>query len=206
MSAAQGVGEWLCFSDCSSALILGGPLIERKAKVMNASQPTDHAGASDRIRAAVANNPRKMTLQLARDLGVPEVEVIRAFPIDRVMELDIARWEDLLRSLEALGSVRVLVSNGATTIEVDGQFGGFSTAGEFFNVQTESLDMHMRWRQLAAMFAVEKPGHMDGTATRSIQFFDQTGAAALKIFLNFGGPILPEREKLFVELRTKFKR
>src|SRR5438128_220768 len=129
----------------------------------------------DRIRAAVAKNPRRMTLQLARDLDVPEVEVIRAFPQNRVCELDIARWEELLQRLESLGIVRVLVSNGATTIEVDGQFGGFSTAGEFFNVQTETLDMHIRWQQLAGVFAVEKPGHMDGMATRSLQFFDQAG-------------------------------
>jgi putative heme utilization carrier protein HutX len=161
---------------------------------------------AERVRTAVEKNPRKMTLQLARDLGVPEVEVIRAFPPDRVMELDITRWEDLIQSFEAFGPVRVLVSNGASTIEVDGQFGGFSKAGEFFNVQTDSLDMHIRWQQLAAAFAVEKPGHMDGMATRSFQFFDQTGAAAFKIFLNFGGPILPEREARFIELRNKFKR
>src|SRR5271168_5276283 len=160
---------------------------------------------SDRIRAAVEKNPRKMTLQLARDLGVPEVEVIRAFPVDRVTELDMARWEELLRSLEVFGSVRVLASNGAATIEVDGHFGGFSTAGEFFNVQTDTLDMHIRWQQLAAVFAVEKPGHMDGTATRSFQFFDRTGAAAFKVFLNFGGPIQPERQALFIELRSRFK-
>jgi putative hemin transport protein len=168
---------------------------------------TDQPGeGSQRIRAAVAKNPRQMTLLLARDLGVPEVEVIRAFPPDRVTELDIARWEELLRSLEALGSLRVLVSNGAATIEVDGQFGGFSTAGEFFNVQTDSLDLHIRWRQLAAVFAVEKPGHMDGTATSSLQFFDQAGAAALKVFLNFGGPIPPERQARFLELRNRFQR
>jgi len=161
---------------------------------------------SDRIRAAVEKNPRKMTLQLARDLGVPEVEVIRAFPPDRVMELNISRWEELLTSFEAFGAVRVLVSNGASTIEVDGQFGGFSTAGEFFNVQTDTLDMHIRWEQLAAAFAVEKPGHMDGMATRSFQFFDQAGAAALKVFLNFGGPIPPEREARFIDVRKKFKR
>src|SRR4029450_6422778 len=161
---------------------------------------------ADRIRAAVEKNPRKMTLQLARDLGVPEVEVIRAFPADRVMELDITRWQELLQSFEAFGSVRVLVSNGATTIEIHGQFGGFSTAGEFFNVQTDSLDMHIRWQQLAAVFAGENPGPMDGMATRSIQVFDQSGAAALKIFLNFGGPLPPEREVAFNELRTKFKR
>src|SRR2546423_5625652 len=158
------------------------------------------------IRTAVQRNPRKMTLQLARDLGVPEVEVIRAFPPDRVTELDITQWEQLVRSLEGFGRVRVLVSNGATTIEVDGQFGGFSTAGEFFNVQTETLDMHIRWRQLAAAFAVEKPGHMDGTATRSFQFFDQAGAAALKVFLTFGGPISAEREARFSELRNRLKR
>jgi len=160
---------------------------------------------AERIRIAVEKHSRKMTLQLARDLGVPEFEVIRAFPADRATELDIARWEELLCSLEALGSVRVLVSNGATTIEVDGQFGGFSTAGEFFNVQTDTLDMHIRWQQLAAVFAVEKPGHMDGMATRSLQFFDQSGAAALKVFLNFGGKISPEREAWFKEVRTKFK-
>jgi putative hemin transport protein len=170
---------------------------------MAANQPSQQV---DRIRAAVERNPRKMTLQLARDLGVPEVEVIRAFPPDRVMELDVSRWEELLRSLETLGPVLVLVSNGATTIEVEGQFGGFSTAGEFFNVQTESLDMHIRWQQLAAAFAVEKPGHLDGTSTRSIQFFDQTGAAALKIFLNFGSAISPEREAQFIDLRKRFRR
>jgi putative heme utilization carrier protein HutX len=173
---------------------------------MNPNESDQQTGTSDRIRAAVEKNPRKMTLQLARDLGVPEVEVIRAFPADRVMELDASRWQELLESLGPFVAVRVLVSNGAATIEVDGQFGGFSTAGEFFNVQTPTLDMHIRWQQLAAVFAVEKPGHMDGTATRSFQFFDQAGAAAFKIFLNFGGPIAPEREARFIELRNKFKR
>jgi putative heme utilization carrier protein HutX len=173
---------------------------------MKANRLDQHTGSSDRIRAAVEKNPRKMTLQLARDLGVPEVEVIRAFPSDRITELDIGRWEELLRGLDGLGSVRVLVSNSAATIEVDGQFGGFSTAGEFFNVQTDTLDMHIRWEQLAAVFAVEKPGHMDGMATRSFQFFDRSGAAALKVFLNFGGPIPPEREAAFNQLRAKFKR
>ena len=49
-----------------------------------------------------------------------------------------------MKAFEGLGSVRVLVSNGAATIEVDGQFGGFSTTGEFFNVQTDTLDLHIR--------------------------------------------------------------
>jgi len=160
----------------------------------------------DRIREAVERNPRAMTLQLARNLGVPEVEVIRALPGGRAIELDSAQWEEVFRSFEAFGPLRVLVSNGATTIEVVGQFGGFSTSGEFFNVQTDTLDMHIRWRQLAAVFAVEKLGHMDGSPTQSIQFYDRDGAAALKVFVAFGRPVVPQIAQRFSEIREQFQR
>jgi putative hemin transport protein len=162
-------------------------------------------GVAQRLREAVERNPRKMTPQLARELGVPEVEVLRAFPADRAAELDVARWEGLLRGLEALGPVRVLVSSGAATLEVVGSFGGFSTTGEYFNVQTDSLDLHVRWRELAAAFAVEKPGHMDGVPTYSVQLFDRSGAAALKVFLNFGEAVSPERRRHFDQLREGFR-
>lgn len=158
-----------------------------------------------RLRVAVQQHPRKMTLQLARDYGVPEVEVIRAFPGERAAELDIARWEDLLRSFEAVGPVQVIVSSGAATVEVAGHFGGFSITGEFFNVQTDSLDLHIRWRELAAAFAVEKPGHMGGPATYSVQFFDRAGAAALKVFWNFGEPIPEERLERFRQVQERFR-
>ena len=167
-----------------------------------------HQGDADvreRLREEVRRHPRKMTLQVAREYGVPEVEVIRAFPEGRAAELDACRWEELVRDLESLGPVRVLVSSGAATVEVDGRFGGFNTAGEYFNVQTESLDLHLRWRELAAAFAVEKPGHMDGQATYSVQFFDRAGAAAFKVFANFGEPLAPERLRLFCQLRDKYR-
>jgi len=44
--------------------------------------------------------------------------------------------------IQALGEVHVIVSNEATTLENVGQFGKFSKTGDFFNVQTKSLDMH----------------------------------------------------------------
>jgi putative hemin transport protein len=121
------------------------------------------------------------------------------------VELDVSRWEELIRGLADVGAVWVVVSNGAATVEVAGRFGGFSTAGPFFNVQSGSLDLHLRWRELAAAFAVEKPGHMGGAATYSAQFFDRAGAAALKVFLNFGEPLPPERQRLFGRLRDRFR-
>jgi putative heme iron utilization protein len=162
--------------------------------------------SEERIRAAVAANPRKMTLQLASELGVPEVEVIRAFPPERVVELDITRWEELIRSFEELGRVRVIVSTGCTTVEVEGQFGGFSKTGPFFNVQTSTLDMHIRWEKLGAAFAVEKPGHLDGIATLSFQFYDVAGAAGFKVFLNFGEPVTVEKADFFAKGRERFSK
>ncbi len=159
----------------------------------------------DRVAAALAANPNAMTLQLARDLGVPEAEVIRALPDGRAVELDIGRWEDLIRAFEPLGAVHVIVSNATVTLEATGQFGNFSTWGDFFNVQTK-LDMHVRWRRLGAAFAVEKPGHLDGVPTLSVQFYDADGHSAFKVFLTFGGkPPSPERRAQFDALRERFR-
>ena len=160
----------------------------------------------ERIQAAIRENPNQMTMLLARRFEVPEVEILRAFPDDRAVELDPDRWEELIRCLEGFGKVHVIVSNGGATLEANGQFGNFSTTGEFFNVQTKSLDMHIRWRELGAVFAVEKPGHLDRKKTLSFQFFDRTGHAAFKVFLGFGGAIPPEKAELFTQLRTNFRK
>jgi putative hemin transport protein len=160
----------------------------------------------ERIQAAIRENPNQMTMLLARQFGVPEVEVVRAFPDDRAVELDAQRWEELIRCMEAFGKVHVIVSNGAATLEGSGQFGGFSTTGDFFNVQTKSLDMHIRWKEIGAVFAVDKPGHLDGKRTLSVQFFDRSGNSAFKVFLGFGGSIPPEKVERFTQVRDAFRK
>ncbi len=157
-----------------------------------------------RIREAIQKNPGQMTMQMARELDVPEMEIVRLMPSST--PLDIARWEELIRALEPLGIVHVIVSNGATTLESVGQFGGFSTWGPFFNVQTDSLDMHIRFQELASVFAVEKPSHMTGVTTMSFQFYDRAGNVAFKVFLNFGGKAPAETVTRFEQLREQFRR
>lgn len=139
------------------------------------------------IRTAFNNDRTQMTLMLARKLNVPEVDVIRALEGDLSQELDFSRWEELIRSFESFGNVHVIVSNGATTLEAFGQFGKFSTAHGFFNVQSKSLDMHIRSWELASVFAFRKPSHTDGREALSFQFYDRRGEAAFKVFLTFGG-------------------
>jgi putative heme iron utilization protein len=170
------------------------------------TQP-DTIARTQRIREAIAQAPSKMTMQIARDLEVPEAEVIRQLPDGRAVELDIERWQSLIEAFESLGKVHVIVTNGAATLESVGEFGGFSTWGDFFNVQTKNLDMHIRWPNLGAVFAVEKPSHMSGINTLSFQFYDRAGQAALKVFLTFGSTAPPpELLARFQEIREKFKK
>jgi putative heme iron utilization protein len=168
--------------------------------------PLITAEQRDRIRTALRNAPAQMTLQLARQLDVPESEIIREMPDGRSLELDLARWQELFEAFEQLGTVTVIVSNGAVTCETRGRFGGFSRWGEFFNVQSDTLDLHIRHARLGCVFAVVKPSHMDGGRTLSFQVFDADGHSALKVFLNFGGRPSAEHEAAFEEMRERFRK
>ena len=139
------------------------------------------------IREAFDRDRTQMTLMLAHQLQIPEVEILQALVGDCAYELDFSRWEELVRAFEELGDVHVIVSSGAATIEVVGQFGKFTSTQGFLNVRTRSLDMHIRGWELGSVFAFRKPSHLDRHETLSFQFFDRSGAAAFKVFLNFGG-------------------
>ena len=150
-------------------------------------------------------NPRAMTMVAARELGISEVQVMRGLPGDRVTELAASRFHEIMDRLADYENVHVIVSNGATTIEAFGQFGNFSTYGQFFNVQSKTLDMHIRPDEIDSVFAVEKLGHLDGVATLSIQFYDRKGRSAFKVFLTFGSKAPSEKcRQWWVDVRDEF--
>ena len=159
------------------------------------------------IRDAYQGDRSQMTLMLSHKLRVSEVEIMRALEGDTASELDFSRWEEIIRAFEALGNVHVILSNGAATIEVFGQFGKFTNTDGFLNIRTKSLDMHIRSWELAAVFAFRKPSHLDGHESLSFQFFDRKGNAAFKVFLNFGGhDPSPELTETYHALIARFSR
>ena len=160
---------------------------------------------SSRVTAYFQDQPRAMTMMAARELDLPEAEVLRHLPNNKSTELDARKFREMMDSLAEQGKVHVIVSNGATTIEAFGEFGGFSTFDPFFNVQTKSLDMHIRHEKIAAVFCVEKPGHLDGVPTLSVQFYDDAGNSAFKVFFTFGEKDPSEKCRQWWEsFRTRF--
>ncbi len=157
------------------------------------------------IREAYNTDRSQMTMMLAHQLRVQEVDILRTLEGDTARELDFSRWEEIIRAFEPLGDVTVIVSNGATTIEVFGQFGKFTNKEGFLNARTDSLDMHIRGWELASVFAFRKPSHLDKHESLSFQFFDKRGSAAFKVFLNFGGSEpSPELNQKYNELIARF--
>lgn len=156
------------------------------------------------IRDAYNQDRSQMTLMLAHQLKIQEVEILRALQGDTTYELDSSRWEEIIRAFEALGEVTVIVSNGATTIEVFGQFGKFFNKDGFLNIRTDSLDMHIRGWELASVFAFKKPSHLDKHESLSFQFYDRRGNSAFKVFLNFDKAPTPEIVEQYNQLIEKF--
>ena len=157
---------------------------------MDASHSPDLAGT---IRAYFHDDPSRMTMMAARKFAVPEQAVVDAlvgqWPIVPLRE---DSFRELMEALPELGLMRVFVRSRAAVIESVGFFGGYSETGPFFNVQTDTLDMHILHAEIGPVYSVRKVGHDSDFVTHSFQFFDRQGDAAFKAFLWEDFPRVPE--------------
>jgi putative hemin transport protein len=148
---------------------------------------------AESIRDYFRDDCSRLTMMAARKFAVPEqavVETLRGqWPIVRLRD---GVFRELMEALPALGLMRVFVRSRAAVIESVGTFGGFSEFGAFFNIQTETLDMHILHAEIAAIYAIRKVGHDSDFVTHSFQFFDHQGDAAFKAFLWEEFPKVPE--------------
>ncbi len=181
------------------------PTTDTAPETLSAAATSHDAEVAARVRDYFARHPRAMTMVAARKLVLPEADLLRYMPGDGAVTLDTERMLEMLERLAEFGEVHVIVSNGAATVEVVGTFGGFSRSGGFFNVQTETLDMHIRAQKLGAAFAVRKPAHVNGVETLSLQFFDHRGASAFKVFLTFGNQPSDEVRVAWEAFRDAFR-
>ena len=160
----------------------------------------------DSIRAYFKDDPSRMTMMAARKFAVPERAVVDAlvgvWPIVRLRD---DSFRELMDALPGLGVMRVFVRSRAAVIESVGEFGGYSETGPFFNVQTDTLDMHILHAEIGPVYSVRKVGHDSDFVTHSFQFFDQAGDAAFKAFLWEDFPkVPPARVEAFEALTRRF--
>jgi putative hemin transport protein len=134
-----------------------------------------------------------MTMMAARKFSLPEQAILdllagASWPITRLRD---DAFHDVMTALPNMGLMRVFVRSKAAIIESVGTFGGYSETGPFFNVQTDTLDMHILLAEVGSIYAVQKRGHDSDVVTYSFQFFDHQGDAAFKVFLWDDFPRVP---------------
>jgi putative hemin transport protein len=157
---------------------------------------------AEAVRLWFREDPSRMTMMASRKFGLPEQAVVDSlvgqWPITRLRP---SAFSELMEALPTLGTMRVFVRSKVAIIEAVGIFGGYSETGPFFNVQTDSLDMHILPAEVASIYAVEKRGHDSDFVTHSFQFFDRQGDAGFKAFLWENYPNVPaSRLETFHEL------
>lgn len=130
------------------------------------------------IREACVQNPKMRERELARILGVSEVELVASF-VGHDTRRITPRFEELFPGLQQVGEVMALTRNESAVHEKVGKFEKFVNGKRAALMLGEQIDTRMFPSTWVHGFAVEKP---DGKVVRrSLQFFDAHGEAVQKI-------------------------
>jgi len=137
----------------------------------------------EKVAKKLEANPGIKTGMMADALGVTEADVLRAMPDGYATELSSKDYESIIREIESLEQIYFVTRNGACVTEIKGRFGGFSQSGPFFNVSGENIHLHLKLRNIGSVFHVTPPVPEGRPPMPSLQFFQDDGVMAFKVFL-----------------------
>jgi len=152
---------------------------------MSASPQSPTTVDPDQLRARWAalteSEGQLRTRNAAQALGVSEAQLVATGCGNGVTRLEIERWADLIKELNALGHVMALTRNEHLVIENDGHYQNINCGDAMGQVVDEGIDLRLFFRHWGSAFAVERetPRGM----LRSIQIFGRTGDAVHKVYL-----------------------
>ena len=130
--------------------------------------------------------PRTRARDAAEQLGVSEAELLASGVGEDVVRLE-NRIEAILPRLESLGPVMALTRNTSAVHEKRGIYRPFELHGARALFLGEHIDLRLflsHWRFAFACLEGET-----GNGKRSLQFFDATGTAIHKVFLEEGSDV-----------------
>ncbi|MGO4386910.1 hemin-degrading factor [Microvirga sp. 2YAF29] len=122
----------------------------------------------------------KRSRDLAKELGISEAELLAGHYGPEVVRL-AGDMSDLIRALPELGEVMSLTRNEAAVHEKVGTFGNITLSGKTGLVLNDAIDLRLFLDHWCFAFAVEIPDEKG--SRRSIQIFDASGEAVIKVHL-----------------------
>lgn len=128
----------------------------------------------------------KRSRDLAKELGISEAELLASHDGPEVVRLS-GSMSDLVQALPELGEVMSLTRNEAAVHEKVGAFGNITLSEKTGLVLNDAIDLRMFLDHWCFAFAVEIPDK-EGPR-RSIQIFDASGEAVIKVHLKAASSI-----------------
>lgn len=150
------------------------------------------------IRQARIDNPKSRERDLARQLGISELQLLAAHCGDGVVRLE-PRIGEIIKGLEPVGEVMALTRNESAVHEKIGVYDKIVAGDHSILALGEHIDLRIFPRAWTHAFAVEKRD--GGEVRRSLQFFDAAGDAVHKVHLRPASSIA-EYEKLVARNTT----
>jgi len=135
---------------------------------------------AERLRALQEARPGMRVRQLAEQLGVSEMELVRLRGGDALIALD-DHFPELLKAMDTLGPVMILTRNNEVVHEVTGTFGEFTYGRSgAMGLAVGEIDIRVFFKQWAWGYRVLE--QVRSGLRESLQFFDCYGTAVHKIY------------------------
>tara|TARA_Y100000590_G_scaffold161133_1_gene184749 strand:- start:3016 stop:4074 length:1059 start_codon:yes stop_codon:yes gene_type:complete len=148
------------------------------------SGSSTNSDLKERWDSYLANNPRARIRDVAKVLGVTELELLETDLGSGVTRLS-CDFEPFLHGLKSLGRVMALTRNDACVIETYGNFDGIKIFDHAAQVVSPGVDLRIFPTHWAHAYAVVRDG--GGRVIHSIQIFDSDGSATHKVYIPKGG-------------------
>ena len=135
------------------------------------------------IRQRIAENSSIMTLELARELGVKEADVIRSLPDGMAVEAPAEDFEIIWERMTAWEKVTFICISCGCVTEVSGPLPTGKRGHGMFNLRQRgnALGGHILVQDLGSIWLVSKP--VFGKESHSVQFFSKAGDAMFSVYL-----------------------
>lgn len=144
---------------------------------------TQDQPVAQNIRRHIEEKPGAMTVELARELGVPEVEVIRNLPEGMSAEAPADHFESIWNRLTKWEKATFICVAPGCVIEVSGPLPKGGMGHGMFNIRQTGTPLggHLMVDDLESIWLVSRP--FFGKESHSVQFFSNDGNAMFSVYV-----------------------
>jgi heme iron utilization protein len=142
----------------------------------------DAVARAGSVRELLAAKPDGVVEQVAREAGVPVVEVLCELPEEQRVFAPPAAFAEVWDALTTWGDVLLIVHTPDIVLECKGALPPGSHGSGYWNFHGDSpIGGHLKAANCAHICFVDRPFH--GRRSCSVQFFNGDGDAMFKVFV-----------------------